>query len=140
MALNDINKLLHTSWNCKYHIVFAAKYRRIVFYKNKKTEVGKILRKLCEWKGVNIIEAEVCQDHIHILVEIPPKMSISSFMGTSRGKVRLCYILLIRQTNHLTDSVTIWTFIFMLDHWKNEWNHNTFKDFYISIGIYVIYR
>ena len=81
MGLNDINKLSHTSWNCKYHIVFAPKYGRLVFYKDKKVEVGKILRKLCEWKGVKIIEAEVCPDHIHMLMEIPPKMSISSFMG-----------------------------------------------------------
>lgn len=58
----------------------------MVFYKNKKTEIGKILRKLCEWKGVNIIEAQVCPDHIHMLVEIPPKMSISSFMGYLKGK------------------------------------------------------
>lgn len=57
MSLNDINKLSHTSWNCKYHIVFAPKYRRMVFYKDKREEVGEILRKLCEWKGVNIIEA-----------------------------------------------------------------------------------
>ncbi len=59
MALNDINKLLHTSWNCKYHIVFAPKYRRMVFYKNKKTEVGKIQRKLCEWKGVPSLDKEI---------------------------------------------------------------------------------
>lgn len=84
-----------------------AKIQKNGILQKQKSRIGKILRKLCEWKGVNIIEAEVCQDHIHILVEIPPKMSISSFMGTSRGKVRLCYILLIRQTNHLTDSVTI---------------------------------
>ena len=81
MGLNDINRLSHTSWNCKYHIVFAPKYRRMVFYKNKKEEVEKILRKLCEWKGVNIIEAQVCPDHIHMLLEIPPKLSVSSFMG-----------------------------------------------------------
>jgi putative transposase len=86
MGLNDINKLSHTSWNCKYHIVFAPKYRRMVFYKNKRAEVGKILRKLCEWKGIKIIEAEVCPDHIHMLLEIPPKFSISSFMGYLKGK------------------------------------------------------
>lgn len=76
MGLNDINKLSHTSWNCKYHIVFAPKYRRMVFYKNKEVEIGKILRKLCEWKGVNIIEAEICPDHVHMLVEIPPKIGV----------------------------------------------------------------
>ena len=86
MSLNDIHSLSHTSWNCKYHIVFAPKYRRKVFYKNHRAAVGKILRQLCEWKGVNIIEAEVCPDHIHMLVEIPPKMAVSSFMGYLKGK------------------------------------------------------
>ena len=86
MGLNDINSLSHTSWNCKYHIVFAPKYRRQVFYHEKREAVGKILRQLCEWKGVNIIEAEVCPDHVHMLLEIPPKMSVSSFMGYLKGK------------------------------------------------------
>ena len=86
MSVNDINSLSHTKWNCKYHLVFAPKYRRLVFYKNKKIFVGKILRELCEWKGVKIIEAETCPDHIHMLVEIPPKFSVSSFMGYLKGK------------------------------------------------------
>ena len=83
---NDINSLSHTSWNCKYHIVFAPKYRRKVFYGNNRLEIGKILRELCRWKGVNIIIAEVCIDHVHMFVEIPPKMSVSSFMGFLKGK------------------------------------------------------
>ena len=86
MGMNDINSLSHTKWNCKYHIVFAAKYRRKVFYKEKREAIGKILRQLCEWKGVKIIEAEACPDHIHIFVEIPPKYSISGFMGYVKGK------------------------------------------------------
>ncbi len=86
MSLNDINSLSHTKWNCKYHIVFAPKYRRKVFYKEKRREVGKILRELCEWKEVKILEAEVCPDHVHMLLEIPPKMAISSFMGYLKGK------------------------------------------------------
>ena len=86
MSLNDINSLSHTKWNCKYHIVFAPKYRRKVFYQEKRLAIGKILRQLCEWKGVNIIEAEVCPDHVHMLVEIPPKISVSSFMGYLKGK------------------------------------------------------
>ena len=86
MSVNDINSLSHTKWNCKYHIVFAPKYRRMVFYHNKKIFVGKILRQLCEWKGVNIVEAEICPDHVHMLVEIPPKYSVSSFMGYLKGK------------------------------------------------------
>lgn len=70
-------------------IAFAPKYRRKIFYKEKRVEIGKILRELCNWKGVKIIEAEVCADHIHMLVEIPPKMSISSFMGFLKGKSSL---------------------------------------------------
>ncbi len=86
----DINQsLAHTKWNCKYHIVFAPKYRRKVFYKEKRGEVGKILRTLCEWKKIKIVEAEVCPDHIHMLVEIPPKVSVSSFMGYLKGKSSL---------------------------------------------------
>ena len=86
---NDINKLSHTSWNCKYHIVFAPKYRRQVFYKAKRVEIGKILRQLCEWKGVEIIEAEVCPDHIHMLLAIPPKYSVGGVMGYIKGKSSL---------------------------------------------------
>ena len=81
MGMNDVNSLSHTKWNCKYHIVFAPKYRRKVFYQEKRVEIGRILRQLCEWKGVKIIEAEACPDHIHLFVEIPPKIAISKFMG-----------------------------------------------------------
>ena len=87
--MNDTKSLSHTKWNCKYHIVFAPKYRRKVFYDEKRQEVGTILRELCKWKGVDIIEAEVCPDHIHMLLEIPPKMSVSSFMGFLKGKSSL---------------------------------------------------
>ena len=86
IKINDIKSLAHTTWNCKYHIVFAPKYRRKVFYTSKRLEIGQILRQLCEWKGVTIIEAEVCPDHIHMLVEIPPKYSVSSFMGFLKRK------------------------------------------------------
>jgi putative transposase len=79
--VKDTNSLSHTKWNCKYHIVFALKYRRRVIYGKIKNDIGKIIRKLCEWKGVEILEAEACSDHVHMLVEIPPKISISSFMG-----------------------------------------------------------
>ena len=87
--MGDTKSLSHTAWNCKYHRVFAPKYRRQVCYGEKKRYVGEILRKLCEWKGVNIIEAECCPDHIHMLVEIPPKLSVSSFMGYLKGKSSL---------------------------------------------------
>ena len=85
----ETNTLSHTTWNCKYHIVFAPKYRRKVFYGENRIEIGNILRELCRWKGISIIEAEVCPDHVHMLVEIPPKMSISSFMGFLKGKSSL---------------------------------------------------
>ena len=81
--------LAHTSWNCKYHVVFAPKYRRKVFYGEKRLEIGAIIRQLCEWKGITIIEAEVCPDHIHMLIEIPPKYSVSSVMGFLKGKSSL---------------------------------------------------
>ena len=87
--MNDMNRLTHTTWNCKYHIVFAPKYRRQVFYGEKRREVGKILRMLCDWKKIKIIEAEVCRDHVHMLVEIPPKYSVSSFVGFLKGKSSL---------------------------------------------------
>ena len=87
--MNDINSLSHTRCICKYHIVFAPKYRRKVFYKEKRREVGKILRELCEWKKIKIVEAEVCPDHVHMLLEIPPKYSVSSFVGFLKGKSSL---------------------------------------------------
>ena len=87
--MKDVNSLSHTSWNCKYHIVFAPKYRRKVFYGSKRREIGAILRQLCEWKNVEIIEAEVCPDHIHMLVAIPPKISVASFVGFLKGKSSL---------------------------------------------------
>ena len=84
--MKDTESLAHTTWNCKYHIVFAPKYRRKVFYGEKRREIGAILRQLCEWKGVEIIEAEVCPDHVHMCIKIPPKMSVSGFMGFLKGK------------------------------------------------------
>ena len=80
---------LTQGYNCKYHIVFAPKYRRKVFYGEKRREIGIILRKLCEYKGIAIIEAECCPDHIHMFVEIPPKYSVSSIMGYLKGKSSL---------------------------------------------------
>ena len=89
MGMNDINSLSHSKWRCKYHIVFAPKYRRQIVYGQLKADIGKILRSLCERKGVNIISAECCPDHIHMLVEIPPHMSVSSFMGYLKSKSSL---------------------------------------------------
>lgn len=85
----DNQSLAHTKWNCKYHIVFAPKYRRKVFFGQKRYEIGMIIRELCRWKNVELLSAEACPDHIHILVAIPPKMSVSSFMGFLKGKSSL---------------------------------------------------
>ena len=85
----DNNSLAHTRWNCKYHIIFAPKYRRQVIYGKIKQDVGQILRKLCEHKKVEIHEASACKDHIHMLVSIPPKLSVSTFMGYLKGKSSL---------------------------------------------------
>ena len=85
----DTSSLAHTKWECKYHIVFAPKYRRQVIYGKIKYDIGKMLRKLCEYKGVEIIEAEACKDHIHMLVSIPPKYSIAQIVGYLKGKSSL---------------------------------------------------
>ena len=85
----DKNSLSHTTWNCKYHIVFAPKFRRQVIYGKLKSDIGKILRELCERKGIEIIEAECCKDHVHMLVQIPPKYSVAEIMGYLKGKSSL---------------------------------------------------
>ena len=85
----DDNSLAHTQWNCKYHIVFAPKYRRQIIYGRIKISIGRILRELCERKHVEIIEANACKDHIHMLVKIPPKIAVSDFMGYLKGKSSL---------------------------------------------------
>ena len=87
--MKDTNSLSHTTWNCKYHIVFAPKYRRQVIYGQIKEDIGKILRLLCERKGIEILEAECCKDHIHMLVVIPPKYSVSDIVGYLKGKSSL---------------------------------------------------
>ena len=86
---DDIKSLSHSKWRCKYHIVFAPKYRRQEIYGALKADIGQILRKLCEEKGVEIIEAQACPDHIHMLVAIPPKISVAQFVGYLKGKSAL---------------------------------------------------
>ena len=86
---NTTNSLAHTKWNCKYHVVFAPKYRKKVFYNKKREDIREIIKTLCTWKGVDIIEGEICPDHIHLLLSIPPKISVSSFMGYLKGKSSL---------------------------------------------------
>lgn len=85
----DTKSLAHSKWRCKYHIVFAPKYRRQVIYGKIKGDIGVILRKLCEYKGVEIHEANACPDHIHMLVSIPPKISVAYFVGYLKGKSSL---------------------------------------------------
>lgn len=85
----DKNSLAHTRWECKYHIVFAPKYRRKVIYQQIRVDVGHILSELCKRKGIEIIEAEACPDHIHMFVRIPPKYSVSEIMGYLKGKSSL---------------------------------------------------
>ena len=83
------NSLAHTKWMCKYHIVFCPKYRRKAIYNQYREDLGQILRQLCQWKGVEIIEGHLMPDHVHMLVSIPPKISVSSFMGYLKGKSSL---------------------------------------------------
>ena len=87
--MKDNNSLAHTTWNCKYHIVFAPKYRRQVIYGELRSDIGKILRVLCERKGIIIHEAECSKDHIHMLVSIPPKYKVSDIVGYLKGKSSL---------------------------------------------------
>lgn len=87
--MDDINSLSHTTWRCKYHVVFAPKFRRQIIYGKLKQDIGKILRDLCARKDVEIIEANACSDHIHMLLSIPPKYSVSAFMGYLKGKSSL---------------------------------------------------
>ncbi len=86
---DDVQSLTHSKWRCKYHIVFAPKYRRKEIYGDIRKDIGVILRKLYEQKGVEIIEAELCPDHVHMLVSIPPNQSIAQFVGYLKGKSAL---------------------------------------------------
>ena len=86
---DTVQSLSHSKWNCKYHIVFAPKYRRQKVYGKLKSDIGRILRQLCEQKNVEIIEAEACPDHIHMLLSIPPNISVAQFMGYLKGKSSL---------------------------------------------------
>ena len=87
--MNDIKSLTHSKWRCKYHIVFAPKYRRQIIYGKIKADIGRIVRQLCERKGVEVIAGECCPDYIHLLVSIPPHISISQFMGYLKSKSSL---------------------------------------------------
>ncbi len=92
----DKNSLAHTQWECKYHIVFAPKYRRKIIFGKLKVDIAHILSELCKRKGIEIIAAEVCHDHIHMFLRIPPKFSVSQIMGYLQGKSSL--MIFERQT------------------------------------------
>ena len=94
----DMNSLSHSKWECKYHIVFAPKFRRKVIYGQLKRDIANILSMLCKRKGVEIIEAEMCADHVHMLVRIPPNISVSSFIGYLKGKSTLMIFEPVKQS------------------------------------------
>ena len=95
LMANQTNSMAHTKWMCKYHIVFTPKYRRKVIYNQYKEDIRDIIKALCKYKGVEIIEGHLMPDHIHMLVSIPPKYSISQFMGYLKGKSALTGISLL---------------------------------------------
>lgn len=93
---DEMSSLSHTKWNCQYHIVFTQKYRRKAIYNKLRKDIGRYLRRLCDYQGVEIVEANTCPNHIHMLVKIPPKLRVSKFMGYLKGKsslLRAVYIL-----------------------------------------------
>ena len=89
MKTSNTNSLAHTTWDCKYHLVFAPKFRRQIIYRELRADIGKILRELCDRKGIEIVEAQCCPDHVHMLEKIPPKYSVSEIMGYLKGKSSL---------------------------------------------------
>ena len=104
----DMNSLAHTKWECKYHIVFAPKFRRKVIYGQIKADVGNILSMLCKRKGIEIIEAECMPDHVHMFVRIPPKYSVSQIVGYLKGKSSL--MIFERHANRVFDTCFLSTF------------------------------
>lgn len=100
--------LEHTKWNCRYHIVWAPKYRRKIIYGKYRQEIGKILRKLCEYKGIEIVEANACIDHIHMCVKIPPKYSVAQIMGYLNGKSSLMLFERFQNLKYKFGNRTFW--------------------------------
>lgn len=113
MKDKDIKSLEHTKWRCQYHVVFSPKYRRMAIYGELKKDIGWILRKLCEEKGVEIIEA--CPDHIHMLISVPPKLSISTFMGYLKGKSALMIFDRHANLKHKYGNRTFWSRGYYMD-------------------------
>ena len=121
----DESSLSHTRWDCKYHIVFAPKFRRKEIFGTLKSDIGKIMRELCEHKGVEIMEANACVDHIHMLVRIPPKVSVSSFMGYLKGKSSL---MIFDRLSRIRDNLS-YPESFVIP--KNAFYYNIFKLLYL---------
>ena len=113
--MKDNNSLAHSTWNCKYHLVFAPKYRRMQIYGQIRKDIGVILRRLCEQKGIEIIEAELCPDHIHMLVSIPPKYSVASIMGYLKGKSSLMIFDRHANLKYKYGSRTFWSRGYFVD-------------------------
>ena len=125
--MKDINSLSHSKWRCKYHIVFAPKYRRQEIYGKIKVDIGKILRMLCERKGVKIIEAEACKDHIHMLLEIPPHLSISEFMGYLKSKSSLMIFDRHANLKYKYGNRHFWCRGYYVDRKKSSHNKRIYK-------------
>ena len=100
--------LEHTKWNCRYHIVWAPKYRRKIIYGQYRQEIGKIIRKLCEYKGIEIVEANACIDHIHMCIKIPPKYSVAQIMGYLKGKSSLMLFERFQNLKYKYGNRTFW--------------------------------
>ena len=131
--MQDITSLTHTKWRCQYHIVFAPKYRRKIVYGKYRVEIGKILRKICErMDGVEIIEANACIDHIHMLVTIPPKMSVSKFMGILKGKSSLMIFDRFANLKYKYGNRHFWCRGYYVDTVTYRYGHYKNKLFYIK--------
>ena len=106
--MSEIKSSAHSKWRCQYHIVFAPKYRRKGIYGKYKEEIGKILWKLCEYKGIEIVEANACIDHIHMCIKIPPKYSVAQIMGYLKGKSSLMLLERFQNLKYKFWSRTFW--------------------------------
>ena len=130
MGNKDTSSLAHTTYECKYHIVFTPKYRRQVIYGKIRADIGKILRQLCEYKGVEIIEAEACKDHIHMLVSILPKYSVSQIMGHLKGKSSIMIDAAFDSCQTIQTVATVINFIFFQPQDLAQRLHHSFFIFH----------
>ena len=106
--MND-KRLSHTKWCCKYHVVWVPKYRRKILYGKYRSEIGKIIRQLCEFKGIELLEPKACVDHVHMCLSIPPKYSVSGIMGYLKGKSALIFFDKYPEVRNKTNGKNLWT-------------------------------